>query len=76
MERIVLEVDERVAKAWRDAPADKRKSIANKINISMCKDLFDYDKQAFVQYLDELRDKMAERGLTQEILDDILNDEA
>ena len=29
-----------------------------------------------VQYFNELRDEMAEKGLTQEILDDILNDEA
>jgi hypothetical protein len=29
-----------------------------------------------IQFLDELREKMAQRGLTQEILDDILKDEA
>jgi hypothetical protein len=34
----------------------------------------DYDKEAFVQYLDQLRDKMAERGLTEEVLADILNE--
>jgi hypothetical protein len=75
MERIVLEVDDRVAKAWRDAPSDKRREIANKINIRIGKELLEYNKQSFIQYLDELRDKMEERGLTQEILDDILNDE-
>ncbi|BAU52509.1 hypothetical protein [Mucilaginibacter gotjawali] len=76
MERIVLEVDDKVAKAWRDAPSDKRRDISNKINIRMSKELFEYDKAAFLQYLDGLRNEMAERGLTQEILDDILKDEA
>ena len=37
MERIVLEVDDKVAKAWRDASSDKRKDISNKINIRMSK---------------------------------------
>ncbi len=75
MEKIVLEVDERVAKAWRSASSDKRRDIANKINIRIGKELFDYDKESFIGYLEQLRDKMAERGLTQEILDDILKDE-
>ena len=76
MERIVLEVDERVAKAWREAPSEKRKDIANKINVRISKELFEYDKEGFIQYLDQLRSEMAERGLTQEILDDILKDDA
>lgn len=75
MERIVLEVDDRVARAWREAPSDKRRDITNKINVRISKELFDYDKETFIKYLDELRGKMKERGLTQEILDDILKDE-
>jgi len=75
MEKIVLEVDDRVAKAWRDAPSDKRKDITNKINLRIGRELLEYDKEAFIQYLDQLSDTMAERGLTQEILDDILKDE-
>ena len=74
MERIVLEVDDRVAKAWREAPSDKRREIANKINIRISREFFEYDKEGFTQYLDQLRNTMAERGLTQEILDDILKD--
>jgi hypothetical protein len=75
MERIVLELDERVARAWREAPSDKRRDITNKINVRISKELFDYDKDAFRKYLDELRGEMQKRGLTQEILDDILKDE-
>jgi len=76
MEKIALEVDDRVAKAWKEAPAEKRRDIENKINIRITKELFDYDKEAFLQYLDQLHNNMAERGLTQEILDDILKDES
>ena len=76
MEKIALEVDDRVAKAWKEAPAEKRRDIANKLNIRITKELFDYDKEAFMHYLEQLRSKMTERGLTQEILDDILKDES
>ena len=76
MERIALEVDDRVAKAWKEAPVEKRRDIANKMNIRITKELFDYDKESFMQYLEQLRSNMAERGLTQEILDDILKDES
>jgi len=75
MERIVLEVDDRVAKAWREAPSDKRKDIATRINVRIGKELLGYDKDSFSQHLDKLLDTMAERGLTQEILDDILKDD-
>lgn len=76
MERIVLKVDERVAKAWRKAPAEKKRALNNEINIRMSRELLDYDKEGFLQYLNQLREKMAERGLTQEILDDILKEDA
>ena len=45
------------------------------MNIKTTTELFDYDKENFIQYLEQLRSTMAERGLTQEILDDILKDE-
>ena len=76
MEKIALEVDDRVAKAWKEAPAEKRRDITNKINIRITRELFDYDKEAFILYLEQLRNNMADRGLTQEILDDILKDES
>lgn len=74
MEKIVLEVDDRVAKAWREASSEKRKEINNKISVRIGKELFIYSKEDFRQYLNELRNKMAERGLTQETLDEILNE--
>jgi hypothetical protein len=74
MERIVLEVDDRLAKAWREASLEKRKEINNKISVRIGKELFAYSKEDFQLYLNELRNKMTERGLTQEALDEILNE--
>lgn len=74
MEKIVLEVDDHLAKAWRQASLEKRKEINNKISVRIGKELFAYSKEDFQQYLNELRDKMTERGLTQETLDEILNE--
>ena len=74
MEKIVLEVDDLLAKAWRDASLEKRKEINDKINVQIGKELFAYSKDDFLKYLNELRAKMAERGLTQEKLDEILNE--
>ena len=75
MERIVLEVDDRTAKAWKLASSQKRKTLSAKlgavINETLTKDA-DID---FVSYLNELRDKIETRGLTQEALNDIVKDE-
>jgi len=39
MERIVIEVDDQLARAWRHASDKKRKDIGNKVNISLAKEL-------------------------------------
>ncbi len=75
MERIVLEVDEQIAKAWRLASSQKRKEISNKINVRLGRELFEYSMDDFHKYLMQLRETMAAKGLTQEKLDEILNDE-
>jgi len=72
MERIALEVDDRVAKAWKEASVEKKSDIANKIIVRIAREFFNDDKEAFMQYLEQLRNDMAEQGLKQELLDDIL----
>jgi hypothetical protein len=39
MDRIVIEVDDRLAKAWRGVSDKKRKKIGNKVNLSLAKEL-------------------------------------
>jgi hypothetical protein len=81
MERIVIEVDDKLAKAWKRASDRKRKEIGNKLNISLAKDLMSSDlnkmnknSTEYHEFLDELRNDMASKGLTQLELKEILND--
>jgi len=78
MERIVIEVDKRLAKAWRNASEKKKKEIGNRINISLAKELMKpslgENESEYLKFLNELRNEMQDMGLTQEKLDEILND--
>lgn len=76
MERIVIEVEPKIALAWRRLSAARREEIANKVSVRIGKEVFQNTKEDYLTYLEELRNKMAERGLTQEILDEILNEPA
>ena len=78
MERIVIEVDESLARAWRKASEKKKKDIGNKFNISLAQELTRPDDGKIEDYhifLNELRNDMSAKGLTSEELDNILNDE-
>ena len=75
MERIVIEVDGQVAKAWRAASLARKKEISMAVEAQVSKQLVKESTEDYIRFLDELREKMAQRGLTQEILDDILKDD-
>lgn len=74
MERIVIEVDEITGKKWRLSSQKQREKISREINTSLAKKLAD-SKEEFKQYLDELGETMKQRGLTEDILQKILEDE-
>jgi hypothetical protein len=76
MEKIVLEVDDKVAKAWRTASTKLKQEIGGLMNKQIATIIDKKEEKDIIQFLDELREEMAERGLTQEILDDILKDES
>jgi ferritin len=74
MERIILEVDDQVAKNWRYSSEKKRQQVSNTIN-AMLQVAFKRKEDAdFIQFIKEVQDKAAERGLTEDILNDILNE--
>ncbi len=73
MERIVIEVDDDVAKRWRYSSQKRKNKVSQQVNIILAKELAD-SKEEFLQYLSELRSTMKERGLTEEILEEILRD--
>ncbi len=75
MERIVIEVDETTGKKWRLSSQQQRKKISQKINIRLTKELMADSKEEFKQYLDELGATMKERGLTENILQKILEED-
>jgi hypothetical protein len=82
MERIVIEVDERLARAWRKASDKKRKDIGNKFNLSLAKELMrqnegetDPKTDDYLRFLNGLRIDMSAKGLTSEELDKILKGE-
>lgn len=74
MERIVIEVEPNVALAWRRLSTARKKQITSKVGIRIGKEVLEDSKEEYLFYLNDLRSKMAERGLTQEILDEILNE--
>ena len=74
MERIVIEVDPKVALAWRRLSEARRKEITNKVGVRIGKEVLQNSKEDYLSYLADLRGKMTERGLTQEALDEILNE--
>ncbi len=75
MERIVIEVDDATAKKWRDVPpkfkSQLEKSFENQIEI-----FSQGIKEAeFKSLLDKVSDEAAKNGLTEEILQQLLNEE-
>ena len=70
-----MEVDDNVAKAWRTASVKLKQEIGGVMNQQIAAIINKKEETDIIQFLNELRQEMAEKGLTQEILDDILKDE-
>ena len=75
MKRIVIEVTDATAKNWRLSSQKLREEISQKIDIKLAKELMADSKDEFIQFLNEVRATMKERGLTEEALQEILKDD-
>ncbi|HZJ21226.1 MAG TPA: hypothetical protein VFD35_12860 [Pricia sp.] len=75
MERIVIQVADDTAKKWRTASPELRETIEQELDIRIAKKLMANSKEEFQKFLDEIRLKVKDRGLTEEILPDILNED-
>lgn len=75
MEQIVIEVDEATAKKWQEvSPEVKGKLQKNlKSQIEILSRSVDYDR--FFTLLDKMSDEAVKNGLTEEILQQLLNEE-
>lgn len=71
MERIVLEVDSTIAKAWRNVEPSVRADYEEKIS-SILQELKEAE---FLRHLDEIGKIAESNGLTEDILNQLLNEE-
>lgn len=72
MGRIVIEVADDTAKRWKLSSLEKRERIEQMMNIRLTKELMRDSPEEFKKFLDEIGKTMEERGLTEEILQEIL----
>ena len=75
MERIVLEVDNETAKAWRNTSAKVRTQIGKSFEHVIADVLRKAREANFELLLTEARENAAKNGLTEEILQQLLNEE-
>ena len=75
MDRIVIDVDPATASKWFSASAKLKSEIGKFMNDQISAIIDKKEDADIIQFLNELRQEMKQKGLTQEILDDILKDE-
>ncbi|CCQ59691.1 hypothetical protein [Crocosphaera watsonii] len=72
METITIEVDKEVAKAYRESDLNKQEKVNTIIKLFFQPE-FAY--KSLSEVMADIANKAEQRGLTPEILEDILNDE-
>jgi hypothetical protein len=75
MERIVLEVGDQTAKAWRNTSAKLRAQIGKNLEQVLTESLDKTKEANFELLLRDARNEAAKNGLTEEILAKLLNEE-
>lgn len=76
MERIVLEIDSDVAAAWMKTSPEFRARIEKEIEWRIAQRVRESQRPEFDRLLNDVREEAAQNGLTEEILNDILNAES
>lgn len=73
MERIVIEVSDTTAKRWKMASSKFKKVISEKFAADIDFVTENYKDEDFLQALDEIGERLSKRGLTEKIVNEILN---
>ena len=73
MERIVIEVDDDTAKKWRITSPKFKKVISEKFATDVDFVMENYKNENFFESLNEIGERLAKRGLTEEKVNEILN---
>lgn len=71
----MVKIENNSALNERDTPRVRKTQAAAVVKQLMSKRSGRPNRKEFLRFLDDLRNKMQERGLTEEILQDILNNE-
>lgn len=75
MERIILEVDSATAEAWRRISPEVRRTMEKMFRIKMGI-LSEKDREeSFEKLLEEARNEAMKNGLTEELLEKLLNED-
>ena len=72
MERIVLEVDDQTAKAWRNTSAKLRTQIGKNLELVLTDSLNKSKEANFELLLQEARNEAARNGLKEKVLEALL----
>lgn len=75
MEKIILEVDEATARKWQEASPEIKKGLGRKIQNLLDKVSYEIKVANFEALLDKASDEATRNGLTEEILEKLLNEE-
>ena len=74
MEQIVIEVDENTARKWRESSSEIKRGIANNFKILFDKIVRETKVAQFETLLDKASNEAERNGLTEEILQKLLNE--
>lgn len=75
MERIVLEVDTATATKWNEASPEVKKGLEKKVKQLLERISYEINTSHFESLLDRASDEAERNGLTEEILEKLLNEE-
>ena len=75
MEQIVIEVNDATAKKWEEASPEIKKGLEKKIEELLDRVSYELKVAHFEALLDKASDEAARNGLTEEILEKLLNEE-
>jgi hypothetical protein len=75
MSKIIIDVNNTTADKWRSVSQKLKTDISRYIDRQIASIIDKKGDEDIIQFLNELRDEMELKGLTQEKLDEILKDE-
>jgi FKBP-type peptidyl-prolyl cis-trans isomerase (trigger factor) len=73
MERIVLEVNDELARAWRNAPVQFRERVEKDLENQILEKIRQAEQENLFRFLDEVREEALHNGLTHDKLETLLN---